>query len=280
VAELEHALRELPIDWPPTPDIAAAVRARIDAEPARPARRPLLDRLRFGGDPARPLRSRLQAAALTVLILLGVAMAVEPARSAIFEALGLKGAKIERKAPTATPSPMPPNAPLGEGLDLGEPVTLAQASRRAGFKLTVPGAGLGAPDAVFLNTTPAGTNVVSFLYAAREGLPRATETGAGLLISEVRAAFEPVIEKAAGAGTKLERFSIAGDDAVRLSGNPHGFAFMTENGDAVFEEQRLAGDTLLVQHGDLLVRIEGRVSRKRAIEIARGITATSASATG
>jgi hypothetical protein len=33
--DLEQALRELEIDWPATPDIAAAVRTRLEAPPKR-----------------------------------------------------------------------------------------------------------------------------------------------------------------------------------------------------------------------------------------------------
>ena len=248
MADLERALAELAVEWPQTPDLATAVRARIVPRPAR-----------------RRLRARL---AVVLAVLLGATMAIEPARSAILEALGLKGARIERREPTATPEPRPPGAPLGEGLGLGDPVTLATARRDAGFAVAVPDAGLGAPDAVFL-----AKGRVSFVYRAGPGLRRSAATGAGLLISEQLAGVSRYIEKAAGAGTRIERLVIGGDRAFRLSGAPHGFAYQPQGEDPVFEEQRLAGPTLLVEHGDVLIRIEGRVSRARAIEIAESIAA-------
>jgi hypothetical protein len=242
--ELEQALRELRVQWPQTPDLASAVRARL--EPRR-----------------RPWRMRV---ALALLVALGATMAIEPARSAIFEALGLKGARIERKAPTATPTAQ--TSDLGEDLGLGEPVSLERARRDAGFAFAVPGAGLGAPDAVYLDE-----GRVSFVYRAGGKLPRSEESGAGLLVTEARAAVAPYIQKAAGPGTRIERLTIGGDRAFRLSGAPHGFAYQPEGGEVSFEDQRLAGSTLLVEHGGLLLRIEGRISRERAIEIAESIAA-------
>ena len=246
MTDLEQALRELPVQWPETPDLAATVRARLEPQPRR-----------------RPWRTRI---ALAILVLLGATMAIEPARSAILEALGLKGARIERKEPTATPQPRASD--LGEGLGLGRPVTLERARRDAGFAFGVPDAGLGDPDAVYLDQ-----GRVSFVYAAGEGLPRSAETGAGLLVTEARAFVSPFIEKSAGMGTKIERLEIDGDPAFRLTGDPHGFAYQLDGQDVRFEQQRLAGSTLLVEHDDLLLRIEGRISRERAIAIAESIVA-------
>jgi hypothetical protein len=255
MADLERELRELRIEWPPTPDLAAAVRPHLAPRPRR-----------------RPRAARL---ALAAVLLLGGAMAVEPARSAILEVLGLKGARIERREPAATAAPRAPGARLGEGLGLGRPVTLERARRDAGFELVTPGAGLGAPDAVFLD---AGR--VSLVYRAGPGLPRSAETGAGLLVSQSLASVAPFIAKAAGAGTRVERLRIGPDLAFRLSGRPHGFAYASPSGRVTFEDQRLAGATLLVEHGDVLIRIEGRVPRDRAIAIARSITASPGSSGG
>jgi hypothetical protein len=236
--DLERELRDIAVEWPATPDLAAAVRARIE-----PRRR------------RTPWRARV---AVALAVLLGATMAVEPARSAILEFLGLKSAKIERREPTATPTPTPPpDAPLGEGFDLGTPTTPAGARRLAGIAPVVPGAGLGAPDEVW-----ADEGRVSFVYGPRR---------AKLLITEYRAMASPFIEKAAGAGTKVEQFDLHGDTAYRLSGRPHGFAYAEPGKEPSFEEQRLAGPTLLVEHQDLLIRVEGRLSRARAIAIAESI---------
>ena len=46
----------------------------------------------------------------------------------------------------------------------------------------------------------------------------------------------------------------------------------TATGNPVFEDQRLAGNTLLVERADgLLLRIEGRISRDQAVRIAESM---------
>ena len=248
MADLEQALRELRVEWPATPDLAAAVLPRLETQGAR--------------RPRRPWRLRVAAVAL---LLLGGTMAVEPARSAILEALGLKSVSIERREPVATPEPR--GAALGEGLGLGSPVTLERARAEAGFDVGIPD--LGEPDAVFLD----GMQRVSFMYGAGPGLPRAAETGAGLLVTQQLATVGQLIQKTIGPETKIQDVTVAGDRGYWITGAPHGVAFMPAGGDPVFDEQRLAGPTLLVEHGDVLIRVEGRVSRERAIAVAESVAA-------
>ena len=64
-----------------------------------------------------------------------------------------------------------------------------------------------------------------------------------------------------------------GDPAFFLSGAPHGFAYYNPDTERPnFEEQRLAGNTLLVDRSDgMLLRIEGDISRDRAVEIAESM---------
>ena len=111
------------------------------------------------------------------------------------------------------------------------------------------------------------------VYRARPGLPSSSSTGAGMLITEFRARSEPLIEKSVGMGAKVERLTVDGDPAFFLSGAPHGFGYYNPDTDqSNFEEQRLAGNTLLVDRSDgLLLRIEADISRERAIEIAESM---------
>ncbi|MEA2170942.1 MAG: hypothetical protein QOF76_4242 [Solirubrobacteraceae bacterium] len=247
MSDLERDLMRLAevIDWPATPAFKIAEH-----------------RQRRG-------HRRLVVVLTALAALLGGAMAVEPARSAILEFFGLRGARIERRAPVATPRPIPPDAPLGTRLDLGARVKEVHG---AGFAAAPPGAGLGPPDATFLDTRSALGARVAYVYAARPGLPRAEETGAGLLVTEFAGTVEPIIQKAAGPGTTIERLTIGGERAYWLAGRPHGFAFMHE-GSVDYVDQRLAGPTLLFEHDGLLIRIEGRISRARAVGIAASITA-------
>lgn len=261
MAELERELRSLAVQWPETPDLSAAVLARLAAEPAPvPAPRP------------RPSWRPALAYGLAALLAgLAITMAVSPdARSAVLEFLGLRSARIERREPDAPPPPAR-RAPLGADLGLGEATSLAAAAGEAGFPVPVPRrAPLGDPDAIYLGRTNAGAPRVSLVYGERPGIRRSRETGAALLVQAVAAVASPVIEKAAGAGAVVERFSLDGRPALFISGRPHGFAFIDEAGQPDFEDQRLAGNTLLVERGDgLLLRVEGRLSRAAATRIAR-----------
>ncbi len=249
---LERELEELRVEWPETPDLAAAVTVRLATAPAPRAPR----RLRWLDRPAWQLGVAVTAA------LIAVVMAVPPARSAVLEFLGLKSVKIERREPRPSR--------FGSGLALGEPVTLERARRS--FPVVVPEA-VGEPDAVYLAEHPAFGTRVDLLYRARPGLPRASSIGAGLLVTELRATAEPVIEKTIGSTSKLERLTVGGDPAYFISGAEHGFAYVpSPGGNPVFEDQRLAGTTLLVERSDgLLLRIEGRLSRDQAVRIAESM---------
>jgi len=249
VSELELELRALEIEWPETPDIASAVQERLAAPaPVRPRWR--LDR------PAWQL-----AVAATALVI-AVVMAIPPARAAVLDLLGFSSVRITREEPRPST--------FGQALALGDPVTLEQAHRA--FPVLIPEQ-LGDPDGVYLDEHPAVGPRVDLVYRARPGLPVSGNTGAGLLITEFRAVAEPVIEKAAGTGATVERLTVDGDPAFFISGAPHGFAYLNpDTGDANFEEQRLAGNTLLVERSDgVLVRLEAEFSRERAVALAESL---------
>src|SRR5689334_21270792 len=118
--ELERALRELEPDWPPTPDVAVAVRARLAAEPAGGRR--AADAPSLGARLLRPHPAL--AAALGALLVFAVVMAASPsARSTVLRWLGLKSVEVRHAPPGATPPPVRRRSELG----LGTPVTLAAA---------------------------------------------------------------------------------------------------------------------------------------------------------
>ena len=261
MAELERELTELRVQWPETPDIAAVVSERV-AAPGPAGRSPrALPGVR---------RRRLLAGALAALLAFGGGgLAASPAaRSAILEFLGLKGAKIERREPDA-PTPPPRRADLGADLGLGRAVTLGQARSAAGFQVVVPElATLGAPDAVYFQDGNPEGGRVSLVYGPRPGIARAGTTGAGLLLTEFRAQASPLIQKSAGSATAVRRLRIDGQPAFFLEGS-HGFAFLDEDDNPTFEDQRLAGNTLLVERAGLLLRIEGDISQAADVRIAR-----------
>jgi hypothetical protein len=126
---------------------------------------------------------------------------------------------------------------------------------------------VGEPDAVDIAQAPARGD---YLYRPRPGLPRSGTTGVGLLVTQLRGSATPLIEKTVGSGSRVERLTVGGDPALFITGARHGFAYQTE-GSAFggFDEQRLAGNTLVVDRRDgTLLRIEGELSREEAARIA------------
>jgi len=238
VTDLEIALRELDVEWPATPDIAAAVRTRIAAAPA-PRRR----RLTW---PARGWRMQLAYVAAALAILFAGTMAVSPdARSTVLRWLGISSVEIRRE----------PSRPLPTGLALGERATLDEL-READVPLLLPST-LGDADAGYLTILPDSTRAASLLY------------GDGpILVQTFRARVTPFIEKTIHSGAQLTRLTVDGAPAYWIEG-AHGFAYTTGQRGA-YEDQRLAGNTLLVDRADgVLLRIEGPITRERAVEIAR-----------
>jgi len=267
-ADLQRALSELDVDWPATPDLATAVATRIAAEP-RPAKSGRKWRRRRAAVPpsgaaappsraatpprgpdrahprgfARP-RARLVAALAAILLALaGGTLAVPEARSTVFRWLGIGSVEIRRGEPRATP---------GASLDLGAPTRLGA--------LTVPA--LQAPDlgrpAVYATTLPDGTRAASLVYDGP------------VLVQTFRARVTPFIEKTIGSGADVEELTVDGAPAYWIA-TTHGFAYQSPD-DVGFEDQRIAGRTLLVERADgLLLRIEGVGERERAVAIARSV---------
>jgi hypothetical protein len=178
-AELERALHEIApqVAFPPTPDLAGTIRARIAAEsvPSRPGWR----------WPALLWPRRLAVAFLILLLVAAAALALSPGlRTSVANRLGVHGIEIIFVEETPTPAA----TPVGTTLVLGEKVTLAEAQARAGYPIRIP-AVLGPPDEVYLRQLSAGP-MVTLLYRSRPGLPEASETGVGALLMQFPATGE------------------------------------------------------------------------------------------
>jgi len=250
-ALLEERLRNAAseIAFPDAPDVSDRVVGAIEARPAHPLRPSW----------ARPV---LAAAAL-VLVLVAAALVFSPtAREAVAGWIGLDGLKIEYDEP--------PEGPFANDLRLGEPTTLADAMAAAGFEVQAP-AELGLPDEVYVSSDPDPR--VSLVYAARSGLPRAPTTRVGLLLSVFQARIEHdiVTKKALGTGTTVEPIDVDGARGYWISGEPHAVFYIGEEGQLREDRGRLAGDTLVWQEGGLIYRLESRLSKERALAIARSI---------
>jgi hypothetical protein len=259
--ELEQQLSRLgrDLDYPPTPDLAAAVSARLHGIPPQPETAPRLRLL-----PPAGWRRALALALVALLLLAGAAFAAAPGvRDAVLEFFGLQGATVERTATLPAPPPE-------QRLDLGRRTTLETASHELAFEPLVP-TELGEPDFVYLREPPSGGEL-SLGYRPRPGLPRARTTPYGLLVSEFRGDIHPaLVGKLAGPGTRIERLQVAGRPAIWIEGAPHFFFYRDPNGNIVEDELRLAQNVLLLEHGRLLVRLEGALDRDDAAALARSL---------
>jgi hypothetical protein len=246
--ELERALLALEVEWPATPDLAAAVRTRLDEAPRR-------------GRLSRRVRRALIALA-SVLVVAGGTLAVSPAaRSTVWRWLGLQSVEIRREKPTATPGP---RSALGTTLELGDPITVEQA-RKAGALFPD---GLPEPSAAYLGPEVGGQRPVALVYPPQDGLKPSKVTGVALLVQTFRAGIDVAIIKKMSYMGNVEFLRVAGAPAYWISGAPHGFQYTTRDGNGAFVPQRLADHTLLVERDDKLLRIEGPITKERAIALA------------
>src|SRR4051794_18098888 len=211
--QVEEALRELGtrLDYPPTPEFARQVRARLAAAPPRRSRWSLL---------AAPAARRIALTLVVLAALVGIVLALSPAaRNAVAGRLGIPGINITYvtpvptaypPAPTTTSTPVPattiPSAtrpasataagtppgattrtsaaptPVGAHLFLGQLLTLEAVRARVSFPVLVPALPeLGPADEVYYDLPPAG-GMVSLVWHARPGLPAVADTGVGLLL--------------------------------------------------------------------------------------------------
>lgn len=275
--DLERALRDLgqQVDYPATPELAARVRVRLAQRPP-PARR----RAWLSFEPGWQRAAALALVAL--LVLFGAALAISPeARNAVAERLGLRGVTIEHipepptPAPTSTPAPTPsPGAPTataippGASLGLGTRTSLLEARTQAAFPLLTL-TELGVPDAIYV----LDANRVSMVYLPRAGLPPAPQAASvGLLLSEFRATIDATLwGKGVPPGARLEQLQVNGQPGYFISGAPHTFFYRDATGNVRDERQRLAGNTLLWQQGELIVRIESALDREASLRMAASL---------
>ncbi len=246
-------------------------------------------------------RRRIVAAAVAAALV--TPLAVPGSRHVIAHWFGISSTRIERSpaAPVASqlPATVPTNRPAGgadaappgtagppttaaatfpAALRLGEPTTAADAAARTGLPVPVPRA-LGAPGAIFVVTPPASGQVV-VVYPASATLPDSPVAGVGALLSTVPGTIDRgMFVKVAGPGTVVEEltFVVASGSTVHaiwLAGAPHQYAFDDAAGSPVFDDLRLATNTLLWNDDGVGYRLEAAVARDEAVRIASSVIPT------
>jgi hypothetical protein len=285
---LERELRELGarFEYPPTPDLAAAVRRRLD-EDASPA------------SPGYSLPVWAVAAAVIAVFVVVPALAFvtfapfggddisgggqvagsgedaekaapEGAQGDSMTAESQQPAGSEAEAPSSevgTDADQPsaasdPSSPLGEGIGFRERISLEEAEVRMGSLLLT--SGLGPPDEVYAVDGPTG-NGVAFVYAARESLPPMGDTAAGLVLTELPGD----VEAAFGTGTAVPH----GAEAVDVGGaRGIWLATPSSSGAEAFRlTPGLRGSTLFFTRDGLALRVESSLAREEAIGLAESV---------
>ena len=130
---------------------------------------------------------------------------------------------------------------------------------------------MGSPDHVFVNQGVPGGEL-ALAYRPGPGLPETYSTGLGLLVGEFRGDLLPeYLGKIAGEATEIDRLRVDGQPAIWIQGAPHLFFYRPPDSEFAESELRLADNVLLLQRGNLLVRLEGAFGRERALELARSL---------
>jgi len=186
-----------------------------------------------------PWRRAAGIAALVLVVGIAATMAVPDARTAVLRFLGIKGATVIRvdELPPATTTPQA----------FGEPVSLREAERVVGFRpLLIDD---GRPDDVRINRF--SPYFIVLLYGEPRIRLRLTEMVGG------------AIEKYALAEQRVERVEVDGRPGIWVEGRhvvsePLGLP-------------RLSGSVILWEQDGLTLRLEGRVTKEQALELARSV---------
>jgi hypothetical protein len=266
LGRLERALRLAApeLDYPAAAGVWESVALRLADVPARrrASRMPAL-RAPVLRPVVRPVWHVVTAVVVALaLILSGVLAASPTVRQTVERWLGLRGVKVVE---TPRPSTLPPTRTLGDGLDLGARIDLADAEQRLGEQLLFP-QGLGTPDALYIRDLSIGGSEVFLVYRDRPGIPTAGTTGVALLVSEFTGEiYRPGFQKLSF-GATIDRVTVNGGRGLWIEGG-HGLAYLDANGEEVQDQFRLAGNVLLWEQGDLTVRIESALTKAEALPL-------------
>lgn len=198
----------------------------------------------------RPLLRPLAIAFAVLVAALAGVLALSPgARSAFLELFRLKGATVELTETL-------PEVEVQPVIDFGERVTRVEAERRVGFELL----DLGEPDATFVR----GTHIATLVYGPVDN-PRLT-------LTQLRGGvWDGFLKKAGGRGTTVEQVTVEGEPGLFVTGDEHFVMYRDENGNITDERTYLAGTVLLWNRGDLLLRLEGELTKAEALALARDV---------
>jgi hypothetical protein len=248
------------LPYPPTPNLATAVRARLFGAP-----RPKMLGLAYG-------------LAVALILVLGL-LAVPSVRAGVMEFLQLGAVRLHLVAsPTPSPAPAaggtplaatstpPPSAtPLGSVLDLAGRTTLAEAQDRVDFAIRLPAypPGLGEPDRVFVQDPDGLSVVLVWLEPNSE-----TEMRFSLqMLAAPQMADKLLLDVLKDQPPDVQVTQVNGGDAVWTTGT---YVLVTRLGDLV-ETRLVDGHALIWVEGKLTYRLETKADLAEAIRMAESL---------
>ena len=270
--DLEQQLSALgaALEWPPTPDLTGLTGV-VHLPASRGGRRWPQASAGWGGALEKSDRSKWALAAAAILVAAAALVAYPPSREAIANWVNVH-TSFQRVTHLATPSPLPPG-PLGARLGLGGKTTLPDAQKQVAWHIVLP-SGLGEPDEVYLQPPPdaPAQGEVTLVYATRPGIPVAAQTGVSVLVTEARGTVDQnFFGKMIGPDTSFEPVTVDGHQGYWIEGPLHEFFFTDANGGFRSETVRLAANTLILDYGGTVIRIEGNLTKAQAVELAASL---------
>jgi hypothetical protein len=195
----------------------------------------LVPALRARLEPRRRRRPLVVAVIAAALVALVAALAVPQARSTILRFFHLGGVTIER-VETLPPAQ---ERPFAQGL--GPSLTVREAKRQVNFEPLLP----------------PGLQRVYVDEGAVLALLR--ERGKTVLLTEFRG--DMYVKKILGGQTRVDEMRVGRDYGLWVAGARHVFRMPSH-------APRMAGNVLLWTHGDLTLRLEGRLTKAEAVRLA------------
>ena len=262
--KLEQALIDAGrvIEYPPTPNLAALVRAELNGELRR-------DRSR------QPDRARLRPAfivALAVLAAIALLLIIPETRDAIAQLLGLRTIRLIE----ATPTPLPPEATPAPTPTLGVvpfkqccESTLAEAQQRADFDLLLPPD--EDPSRVYFQDQVFGRGSKPQQVVLVFGDP---DQPRFILYQATRFLYGKVVPREGG--TVITETQVSGQRALWLTGAPHILVTLDRNGAPLLDFERpVNANTLIWETGDIdtgvTYRLETSLRLDEAIAFAESL---------
>ena len=244
--QLFQAARAFP--YPDTPNIALAVTVRRRKAALRST---------------RIKRSALAA----ILLIVGLTLAVPPARATVFEALRIGAVRIlfGEVTPMATAT-VPPSAtqaasptPLSSILDLALEMPLAEAQGQVSFPIRLPSypEGLGPPERAFL--ADLGVPMVILVWSAPQD-PESAQMSLHIIQESEGVLFnkqEPAV---------IRQTAVHGQRAYWTEG-----PYILELGGQGQFRQLIEGKVLIWMEGELTYRLESALSLEEAVKVAESL---------